>query len=305
VSAAAETPGRSGARVAVVGTGRMGAAMAVRLGEAGADVVALYNRTRAKATDVAARISASVAGTAREAGAAADIVIVSLGDDDAVLSTYDGGDGLAAGLSPGTVVVETSTVDPQTVETIRAMVGPTGAELLDAPVSGSVPLVEKGELTFMAGGDAAPLERARPVLDALAGRVFHVGGSGTGAAMKLAVNAVVLGLNQVLSEALVLAETAGIARSTAYDVFASSAVAAPFVHYKRAAFENPDETPVAFSLELVRKDLTLITELAERLGVGMDQTAVNRRTAEAADGAGLGAEDMSALARYISGLGRR
>jgi 3-hydroxyisobutyrate dehydrogenase-like beta-hydroxyacid dehydrogenase len=132
-----------------------------------------------------------------------------------------------------------------------------------------------------------------------------VGGSGTGAAMKLAVNAVVLGLNQVLSEALVLAETAGIARSTAYDVFASSAVAAPFVHYKRAAFENPDETPVAFSLELVRKDLTLITELAERLGVGMDQTAVNRRTAEAAVGAGLGAEDMSALARYISGLGRR
>ncbi|NDL56255.1 NAD(P)-dependent oxidoreductase [Phytoactinopolyspora mesophila] len=300
MSGTASSAERSALRVAVVGTGRMGAAMAVRLGETGSDVVALYNRTRAKADAVAARTGFPVAGTAREAVAQADVVLVSLGDDDAVLRTYEGDDGLAAGLKPGTVVVETSTVDPATAATVRAMVEPRGAALLDAPVSGSVPLVEKGELTFMAGGDPAALEDARPVLELLAKAVFHVGTAGTGAAMKLAVNAVILGLNQVLSEALVLAETAGIDRSTAYDVFTSSAVAAPFVHYKRAAFEHPDKTPVAFSLELVRKDLSLITGLAEQLGVAMDQTAVNHRVAEAAVDAGLGDADMSALAAFIA-----
>ncbi|WP_216843361.1 NAD(P)-dependent oxidoreductase [Phytoactinopolyspora alkaliphila] len=300
MSPATETLEHPAARIAVVGTGRMGAAMAVRLSEQGRDVVALYNRTASKAEAVAARVRAPVAGTAREAAEPADVVLVSLGDDDAVLSTYRGADGLTAGLQPDAVVVETSTVDPRIVEEMAQAVAECDAGLIDAPVSGSVPLVQKGELTFMAGGDPRQLELVRPVLDALARQVFHVGGSGAGAAMKLAVNAVVLSLNQVLSEALVLAEAAGIDRSAAYDVLAASAVGAPFVHYKRDAFEHPDDAPVAFSLGLVLKDLSLITGFAERLGVPMEQSVQNRLVAQAAVDAGLGDRDMSAIARYLA-----
>ena len=144
-----------------------------------------------------------------------------------------------AGLRPDTVVCESSTIDPGTVRRLRPLVADRGAFLLDTPVSGSVPSVEAGQLTIMAGGDAAVLERVRPVLDPLAKQVFHVGDLGSGAVMKLAVNAILHGLNLALSESLVLAERGGVARETAYEVFAASAIAAPFVHYKREAFEHP------------------------------------------------------------------
>lgn len=284
--------------VAVIGTGRMGAAMVGRLSESGVPVVA-YNRTRSTAEKVAAGTGATVADTAAGAVSQAPVVVVSLADDEAVDATYRGSDGLAAGLRPGAVVVETSTVDPQTVLGLRTPVAERGAELLDAPVSGSVPAVQAGTLTFMVGGEAGPLDRARPVLDVLGAKVFHVGGHGAGATMKLAVNAVVHALNQAVSEALVLAESAGVDRATAYEVFASSAVAAPFVQYKRAAFERPGETPVAFSLDLVAKDLTLIRALASRVGVPMDQTDATARMVAAAAAAGYGERDMSAIAEFL------
>ena len=112
--------------------------------------------------------------------------------------------------------------------------------------------------------------------------------------MKLAVNAIVHATNQALAEALVLAEKAGVDRATAYEVFASSAIASPFVLYKRDAFERPGETPVAFSLDLVAKDYALILALAERVGAVMDQATTGRATAAAAMEAGLGQQDMSA-----------
>jgi 3-hydroxyisobutyrate dehydrogenase-like beta-hydroxyacid dehydrogenase len=285
-------------RVAVIGVGRMGATMAGRLSGAGMDVV-LYNRTRGRALSTAERVGAAVADTAREA-AASDVVLVSLADDGAVLASYAGPDGLAAGLRDGTVVLETSTIDPETVGTIRPWVGGRGAVLLDAPVSGSVPLVERGELTFMVGGPREALARARPVLDVLARQVFHVGGSGSGAVVKLAVNAVVHALNQALSEALVLAERAGIPRTTTYEVLAASAAAAPFVHYKRAAFERPESAPVAFTLDLVAKDLDLITRLAHRVGAPMAQAETDQRVVRAAIAAGLGQRDMSAVADFLA-----
>lgn len=283
--------------VAVVGAGRMGAAMVGTLRRAGVPVT-VFNRTRRKADEVAVATGAAVVGTAREA-AAADVVICSLADDTAVAATYEGPEGIAAGLHAGTVVVDTSTLAPQTMHAVRPLVEERGAALLDGPVSGSVSLVEAGELTVMVGGDAGAVERVRPVLDVLAARVFHVGDLGAGMTMKLAVNAVVHGLNQALSEALVLAERAGVAREKAYEVFAASAAAAPFVHYKRQAFEHPDQAPVAFSLDLVGKDLSLILDLAERVGAQMGQAETNRRIVEAAVSAGFGEQDLSALASFL------
>jgi len=292
---------RGEAKVAVVGTGRMGGTMVATLRRAGAEV-ACYNRTRAKAEEVARRSGAAPAGSAREAVAGAGVVISSLADDAAVEAAYAGPDGLAAGLAPGAVVCESSTVHPRTIAAVAPLVAERGAALLDTPVSGSVQLAERGELTVMAGGDAAALERARPVLDLLAARVFHVGGLGAGATMKLAVNTIVHGLNLALSEALVLAEKAGVAREAAYELFANSAVAAPFVLYKRPAYEHQEETPVAFSLDLVAKDLDLALDLAAQAGATMEQAATNRRVVGAAVAAGLGDRDLSALATYLRGL---
>jgi 3-hydroxyisobutyrate dehydrogenase-like beta-hydroxyacid dehydrogenase len=285
-------------RVAVVGAGRMGAAMVGTLRRAGLPVL-VYNRTRDKAEAVAEATGAEVAATAREAAEGAQVVLSSLADDAAVGAAYTGGDGIVAGLQPGTVVCESSTIDPGTVRRLRPLVEDRRAELLDTPVSGSVSAVEAGTLTIMVGGDAEVLARARPVLDPLARHVVHVGELGSGAVMKLAVNAIVHGLNLALSEALVLAERAGVARETAYQVFADSAVAAPFVHYKREAFEHPGRPPVAFSLELVGKDLDLILALAEAAGVPMEQAATNRQVVRAAIAAGLGGHDLSELATFL------
>jgi 3-hydroxyisobutyrate dehydrogenase-like beta-hydroxyacid dehydrogenase len=285
-------------RVAVIGTGRMGAAMVGRLRCAGADVV-VYNRTPARASEVAAATGARVAGNAAEAAAAAPVLLVSLADDAAVAEVYGGPLGILAGLPAGTVISDTSTVDPATVTGMAARVAAQGAWLLDAPVSGSVPSVATGTLTVLAGGEAAALEVARPVLEVLAKQIFHLGPSGSGAVMKLAVNSMVHSLNQSISEALVLAEKAGVEPGMAYDVIAASVAGAPFVQYKRQAFMSPQDTPVAFTLELVAKDLGLVLGLAERVGARLPQAVVNRLAAEEAVAAGFGQHDMAAMTSLL------
>jgi len=278
----------------------MGAAMAARLRSAGAGVV-VFNRTRSKADRVATECGARVAATAAEAAAAAPVVLVSLADDRAVNEAYRGEAGIAAGLATGTVVADTSTIDPRTVAEMAELLAGRGARLIDVPVSGSVPSVQQGTLTVLAGGSAADLDLARPVLDVLARQIIHVGPSGSGAVMKLAVNSLVHALNQALSEALVLAEKAGVDRGTAYDVIAASVVGAPFVQYKRSAFEHPDSTPVAFTLDLVGKDLALALALAERVGAQLPQAETNAQQVAAAVAAGFGQRDMSALAERLRG----
>jgi 3-hydroxyisobutyrate dehydrogenase/2-hydroxy-3-oxopropionate reductase len=122
--------------------------------------------------------------------------------------------------------------------------------------------------------------------------------------VKLTVNSVLHGLNQALAEGLVLAERAGVARERAYEVFAASAIAAPFVHYKREAFEHPGQPPVAFSLDLVAKDLDLILALAGEAGASMEQAVTNREVVRAAVAAGLGDHHLSELAPYLRAAGR-
>jgi 3-hydroxyisobutyrate dehydrogenase-like beta-hydroxyacid dehydrogenase len=222
-----------------------------------------------------------------------------LADQPAVEAVWAGSDGILAGARAGSVLVDMSTVPPDTVRGFAGRAAASGAGILDAPVSGSVPLAETGKLTIMVGGEAADLERARPVFDRLATQVFHVGPLGSAAALKLAVNTLIFGLNQAIGEALVLAERAGIDRATAYEVFAAGAAGAPYVGYKRAAFLDPETTPVAFALELADKDLRLILELADDLDVQMPQARVNRELVRAA-AAQLGpSADASSVATYL------
>ncbi|HET6790314.1 MAG TPA: NAD(P)-dependent oxidoreductase [Actinomycetota bacterium] len=289
-------------RVAVLGAGNMAGAMVGTLRRAGSDVT-LWNRTRERAETVAAAHGARAAATTTEAVAGADVVLSSLADDEAVLATYLGEMGAASAFGPEHVVLEMSTIAPDTARRVGEAVTATGAGFLDAPVSGSVPTVEKGELTIMVGGDAAALERARPVLDALAAKVFHVGMLGAGATVKLAVNALVHAIDVGLSEALVLAEKAGVDRSAAYDVFAAGAAAAPFVLYKRPAFEDPDNAQLTFTLDLMAKDLDLILALAGTVSAPMEQAERNRELVERAIADGFSGRDLSAIAEYFRRAG--
>lgn len=284
--------------VALVGTGRMGSAMARCLARAGLPLV-VHNRTRDRAEALAAELGARVAATPAEAASGAYVVLTMLADDAAVRSVYDGAEGLLAGAARGTVLADLSTVTPDTLRAFDAAARSAGVGLLDAPVSGSVTTAEAGQLTLMVGGAAEDLERARPALEPLAKAIVHVGPLGSGAAMKLAVNTVIFGLNEALAEGLVLAEAAGIDRSVAYGVIAESAVGAPYVGYKRAAFLEPDATPTAFALDLAEKDLRLIETLAASLGVPMPQARTNLEVVRAASDAFGGSVDFASVAGHL------
>ena len=290
--------------VAILGCGRMGSAMAERLVSQGVTVV-LYNRSPDRADALAARIGATVAAHPAEAAHDTDVTISMVADDDAVRDLYDGPDGVAAGIRAGSVALDMSTVLPATMRTVAPSLKSRGAGVLDAPVSGSVASALGGELTIMVGGEADDLERVRPVLDRLARRVFHLGPLGSGAAMKLAVNTLIFGLNQCVAEGLVLAERSGIDRALAYDVLAASAAGAPMLGYKRANFVEPETAPVAFSLALADKDLRLIAQLAEASATAMPQATTNLAVIRAAERS-MGEEtDFSMVASHLREEGRR
>ncbi len=284
--------------VAVIGIGRMGAAMAKALAAAGLPLI-LSNRTRDRAAALADEIGGRVVERPAEAAAVADVCLTMLADDAAVEDVYGGPNGLLANARPGSVLVDLSTVTPDTIRGFMDAAREAGVGLLDAPVSGSVATAEAGQLTLMVGGDAADLEQARPALEPLARAIVHIGPLGSGAAMKLAVNTVIFGLNEAVAEGLVLAEAAGIDRALAYGVIAESAAGAPFVGYKRAAFVDPDATPVAFALELAEKDLRLIAALAGSLGVPMPQAETNLDVIRAATAGLGGGTDFSGVAAHL------
>jgi 3-hydroxyisobutyrate dehydrogenase-like beta-hydroxyacid dehydrogenase len=286
--------------VAVVGLGRMGSAMARRFHQAGHELV-LWNRDRSKAEAVAADTGAQIADNPAMAVADAGVVVSSLADDAALLEVYLGDEGVVAGIRSGSIAVDTSTVDPESSVAVGKAVDAQGAHFTDCPVSGSVSSVEAGALTIMAGGDPEVIAEVEQLLAAISKQVIRVGELGAGAACKLAVNGLVHGLNVALSEALVLAEKAGVSREKAYEVFVGGAGGAPFVQYKREAYEHPEKAEVAFTLDLVAKDLELITGLAEKVGAPMDQANTGLEIVKKAIASGMGDHDLSAIAVYLRG----
>ncbi len=286
--------------VGLLGTGRMGGAMATSLARAGFPLM-LYNRSPERARRLATQLGAEVGASPAAVAAATDVVISMVSDGAAVQDLYAGAEGVTAGLHAGSTAIEMSTVSPSVVRGLAAEVQARGADMIDAPVSGSVSLASTGELSIMVGGPATTLERVRPVLEALGSRVTHLGPLGSGATMKLCVNAVVFGLNQSVAEALVLAERAGVETTVAYDVLENSAIGAPYVRYKRAAFVSPAETPVAFAIELAIKDLTLIAGLASDVGASMPQALLDLALlkATAADPLDGASADLAGVAEHL------
>jgi 3-hydroxyisobutyrate dehydrogenase/2-hydroxy-3-oxopropionate reductase len=276
----------------------MGSGMARALRAAGHDLV-VWNRTEDAAASLAGELGGRAVPRPCDVSAAADITISMLADGPAVDAVYGGPRGLLTGASAANVLVDCSTVPPATIRRHAAAARAAGAGILDAPVSGSVALAASGKLTLMVGGEASDLERARPVLEAIAATIFHLGPLGSGAAMKLAVNTVIFGLNQAVAEGLVLAERAGVRRDLAYDVIAAGAAGAPYVGYKRSAFVDPDATPVAFALDLAAKDLGLIAELAREVGLRMPQAETDLAVIRAASAGGRGGLDFSTVAAEL------
>ncbi|AKS36574.1 hypothetical protein AFA91_23205 [Mycolicibacterium goodii] len=285
--------------VAFLGLGRMGLPMATNIAAAGYPVV-VHNRTRAVADEFASGTAGvSVAETPREAAQQAGVVITMLADERALRAVYEGPDGLLAGWSPGTIAVDMGTTGAAGTAWLARVVGEAGGTAIDSPVSGAVAAAESAGLTLMVGGPSDAVERVRPLLETMSMVIHHVGDTGTGAVMKLAVNNVVYALGQAVSESLVLAERAGIERAQAYSVFVDSAVAAPMVKYRQDNYVNPGTAATQFALDLAAKDLRLIAALADEVGAPMPQAAINLETTVHAIDDGLGQRDMAAVAVYL------
>jgi 3-hydroxyisobutyrate dehydrogenase-like beta-hydroxyacid dehydrogenase len=208
--------------------------------------------------------------------------------------------GLLDDLRPGSVVLEMSTIGPIAAAELAAEALRHDVHLLDAPVSGSVSVAEGAGLFAMVGGDRGAYELVTPVLDAMTKGHMLVGPSGTGAAMKVAVNAMIAATNESLAETLALAERFGVERGRAYDVLAGGALASPFLLYKRGAFLHPDTEPVAFTTALMRKDMALAEDLAGRLGVRIPAAAAAAGVLEEALENGLGDADMASVISLLS-----
>jgi 3-hydroxyisobutyrate dehydrogenase-like beta-hydroxyacid dehydrogenase len=269
----------------------MGLAMARNVLGAGFPLV-VWNRTAERCAPL---VDAGATNAAVPAAlATADVVVTMVSDGQAARAVLVES-GLLDELRPGSVVLEMSTIGPTAAVELAAEALRHDVRLLDAPVSGSVSVAEQAGLFAMVGGDRAAYELATPVLDAMTRGHMHLGPSGAGAAMKIAVNAMIAVTNESLAETLVLAERYGIERERAYDVLAGGALASPFVLYKRGAFLHPDTEPVAFTTALMRKDVALAEDLAARLGVRIPAAAAAAGVLEAALSNGLADADMASV----------
>ena len=286
------------ARVGFIGLGRMGYPMAANISRAGFPLT-VWNRTASKSEALVAETGAALAASPADLAGAVDVLITMVADGRVLTDLYTGGGRMCGSLRSGTLCVDMSTVSPVESRQVAAAVEAAGGRFVDAPVSGSTALASAGTLTIMAGGVTEDVDDLRPVLEAMGSRIYHMGPVSSGATIKLAVNSIVYGLGQAVAEALVLAEAAGIEREKAYEVFANSAIAAPFVHYREEAFLKPGEVPVAFRMVLAKKDLDLALALAESVGASMPQAGLNRSELMDAIRAGFGDHDMSAVAEYL------
>ena len=281
--------------VGLIGLGLMGRPMAANLLKAGFPL-AVWNRTRAKA-DGLAKDGASVAASPREAAAAADVLLTIVSDPPALESVLWGADGALAGLRKGSILVDSSTVSPALARRIAAACAERGAEFLDAPVTGGTWGAEKGELVFMVGGEAAALERVRPVLEAMGKRFFHLGPHGAGQTVKLAMNLLLALEVGALAEAMALVARAGVAPEKLVEVMQSSMARAAVLDIKAPMILRGEYAP-SFPLRLMHKDLGLALELANQLGVPLPATAAAREVYSAVRGASSEDVDYAAVARF-------
>ena len=283
-------------RVCVLGLGAMGSRMAERLRAAGRSVT-VWNRGPGPREAMAAA-GFEVADTPRAAAEGAGVVVAMVRDDEASRATWGGADGALAGLAPDAVAVEASTLTPGRVRELAEEVAARGGAFVEAPVVGSRPQAEAGQLVTLAAGEASALERARPVLEAWSGRVVPLGEPGRAAVAKLAVNAFFATQVAAAAEAADLLRRAGVADEAWLELLGglpvTSAPVAAALQGIAAARWSP-----AFPVELVEKDLGYALATAEELGATRPVTAAVHGLYNAAREAGHGDLNLHAVARVL------
>ena len=279
-------------RVGFLGMGAMGGAMARRLVQSGFSVSG-YEVDAARA-ERAAKDGVTLAKSAAAAAATADVVMSSLPNPPAVRAAYLGADGAVSALRPGTILVDMSTIDPDTWREVAEAARARGAESLGAPVSGGPAEAGSGRLVFLIGGEASAIDRCRPVLEALGSEIHHLGPLGAGHIVKLVNNVMSMCNVAVAAEAMVLGVRAGMDPQRLFEVLSTSGGRS---HHFLKRFPNVlagDFTP-HFSIALSRKDLSLALRMAESLGVPMLATSTVRQIYEAAAAQGLDTLDMAGV----------
>ncbi len=285
------------ANLGFVGLGVMGSRMVKRLLNAGHKITG-YNRTKSKAqwlVDAGMQWGA----TPRAVAQAADVTLSMVTNTAALEAVTSGPDGLLAGLAPGKLYIDMSTVSPAASRELAARVAAKGAQMLDAPVSGSVSTLEEGKLSIMIGGERDAFERARPILEAIGPKVTHVGPNGLAVSMKIATNLSLAVQMLAFSEGVLLAEKSGIPRETAVEVLLNSVIASPMVKYRGPfVLQMPEEA--WFDVNMMQKDLLLALEMGRELEVPLPTTAVTNQMLTAARGMGLEKKDFAVLFELLA-----
>jgi 3-hydroxyisobutyrate dehydrogenase-like beta-hydroxyacid dehydrogenase len=280
------------ANLGFVGLGVMGSEMVSRLLEKGHRVTG-YNRTRAKAQRLIDR-GMRWADSPRAVAEAAEFTFSMVTNSAALAAVTDGPDGILAGLSANKVLIDMSTVSPEFSRALAARVREKGADMVDAPVSGSVITLQQGKLSVMVGGHRQTLERVKPVLDDIGPKVTYVGENGLALSMKIATNLSLAVQMLAFSEGVLLAEKSGIARETAVDVLVHSAVASPMIQY-RGPFILKMPPEAWFDVNMMQKDMLLALELGRQKNVPLPTTAVTNEFLTAARGMGKERQDFAVV----------
>ena len=285
------------AKVGFIGLGVMGSQMVNRLLGKGHAVTG-YNRTRAKAQWLVEK-GMQWADSPRAVASACDYTFAMVTNAAATAAITEGPDGLLAGLSAGKFFIDMSTISPAVSRALAAKVRERGADMVDAPVSGSVITLQEGKLSVMVGGRRDTFDKVKPLLLDIGPKVTHVGDNGLALAMKIAVNLSLAVQMQAFSEGVLLAEKSGIARETAVDVLTHSAVASPMIQYRGPMVLNmPEEA--WFNVNMMQKDMLLALDLGRHVDVPLPMTAAANEMLTAARGMGLAERDFAIVFQVLA-----
>ena len=287
------------ANLGFVGLGVMGGELVNRLLSKGHTVTG-HNRTKAKA-EWLIKAGMKWADSPRAIAMAADVVFSMVTNSSALEAIVEGPDGILAGLGSGKIYVDISTVSPEYSRAVAEKVRGKGADMLDAPVSGSVITLQEGKLSVMVGGRSETFEKVRPLLQDIGPKVTYVGGNGLALVLKIASNLSLAVQMLAFSEGVLLAEKSGIPRAIAVEVLTNSAIASPMVKYRGPfVLKLPDEA--WFNVNMMQKDMLLAMELGRKLDVPLPSTAVANEFLTAARGIGLAKEDFAVVFDVLAQL---
>jgi 3-hydroxyisobutyrate dehydrogenase len=279
-------------KTGMIGLGAMGIGMARNISKAGY-LTGVYNRTAAKAQSLAEELNVIAYHQPEELAANVDIVLICVSADRDVLAMVEA---IAITIKPGTIVVDMSTVSSDTAKQAAAMLAEKQVAFLDAPVSGGVEGAKNGTLAMMVGGDAETLEKVRPLLEAMASRIMHMGATGSGQATKAANQIMGAGINQAVTEALAFAQAQKLPMDKVIEVISGGASGNWFLQHRGSTMTRGIFAP-GFKLALHHKDLKICQSMAKQTGASTTLVDMTIADYERLMAAGYGDEDISALYR--------